>query len=313
MTGDGDEIRLGAVQPTLDQVQSFHVETLDVRGRVVRLGGVLDAVLGDHGYPAPITRLLAEALTLTALIGSTLVEEGAQATLQARGDGPANLLVCDYMAPGAVRGYVGFDLARAGDIEPAAPIHDLLGEGYLALTIDQPGIADGRYQGIVSLEGATLAQVVQRYFISSEQLPTWVRLEVLHDPLARRWYAGGMLLQHLPRGEEGGERLFVQDETPPNWRHATLIADTIRPEELTDPSVSFETLLWRLFHEEQVRLLPPAPLHRGCRCSRERIQAVLRQFSMDELMDMREPDGSFRVNCRFCSKDWVIERPQERL
>lgn len=312
MAQDGGEIRLGIELPTLDQVQSFHVETLDVRGRVVRLGGVLDAVLGDHGYPAPITRLLAEALTLTALIGSALVEEGAQATLQARGDGPATLLVCDYMAPGAVRGYVGFHAARVAGVEPAAPIRDLLGDGYLALTIDRPGQDDGRYQGIVSLEGATLAEVAQRYFMSSEQLPTWVRLEVLHDPVAHRWYAGGMLLQHLPRGEEGGERLFVQDETPPNWQHATLIADTIRSEELIDPSVSFDTLLWRLFHEEKVRLLPAAPLHRGCRCSRERIQSVLRQFSFEELMDMREPDGSFKVNCRFCSKDWVIERPQER-
>jgi len=307
---DSPSIQVGAVVRMVDVAQSFHVESLDARGRLARLGPVLDEVLSAHSYPAPVTRLLAEALTLTALIGVTLAtDEGAQVTLQVRSDGPASLLVCDYMAPGAIRGYCGFDPARIAGLSGDADLPSLAGSGYLALTIDTSGEAK-RYQGIVDLDSPTLQDVAQRYFENSEQLGTWLRMDVRHDAVDDRWLAGGVLLQHLPRGEEGGPRLFAKEHPDEKWRHAVTLLQTLTAEELTDPSVGFDVLLWRLFHQERVLVHEPFPLSKGCRCSIERIQAVLRQFSFEDLMEMREPDGSFRVNCAFCSRDWIIERPE---
>ncbi|MEX6725217.1 Hsp33 family molecular chaperone HslO [Parapedomonas caeni] len=294
-----------------DVVLPFQVDGLDVRGRIARLGPTLDAVLAAHAYPAAVARLLAEALTLTALLGSVLREEGGQLTLQAKSNGPVSLLVTDYKAPGEVRGYAEFDPEKIAGIEPGASLPELFGEGYLALTVDQTASND-RYQGIVALEGASLAEAAGSYFETSEQLPSRVRLAVRHDGLANRWYAGGLLIQHLPRGEEGAQRLFAADAPHPNWQHATVLADTLRDEELTDPSLTLETVLWRLFHQDQPRIYTPIVITKGCRCTRERIQSVLRQFSFNELMDMREPDGAIRVNCAFCSKDFVFERPAEK-
>lgn len=299
----------------VDLVLPFQIEKLDVRGRMTRLGPVVSEILAAHDYPAPVAQLLAEALVLTALLGSILREDGGQMTMQARSkSGPVTLLVTDYMAPGALRGYAEFDANLIVGLEPGASLETLFGgESYLALTIDQPhgDIAKGedRYQAIVALEGASLADAARTYFESSEQLPSEVQLAVRYDGLAKEWLAGGFLIQHLSRSEEGSARLFAADAPHPNWQHATVIAMTLRADELTDPSITMETLLWRLYHQDEPRIFKSVPLRRGCRCTRERIQAVLRQFSFTELMDMREEDGSIRVNCAFCSKDWIFERP----
>lgn len=305
-----ESIRLDGAKVT-DLVLPFQIDSLDVRGRITRLGPALSEVLAAHAYPATVARILAEALALTSLIGSVLREDGGQMTLQAKSNGPISLLVADYMAPGAVRGYAQFDPEAIKAIEPGAPLETLFGEGYLALTVDKT-LKTERYQGIVSLAGNSLAEAAGAYFQNSEQLPSLVKLAVRHDGLTGEWFAGGLLIQHLPHGEEGGTRHFAADAPHPNWQHATVLADTIRPEELTDPTVPLETVLWRLFHQDEPRVYDSIGIHRGCRCTRERIQSVLRQFSFEDLMQMREADGSIHVNCAFCSKDWVFERPQEK-
>lgn len=309
-----DDIRLKTLAPT-DRVLPFQIDALDVRGRVVRLGPLLDTVLGAHAYPPVIAALLAESLVLTALIGSVLTSEQGQVTVQARGDGPVTLLVTDFAMPGQLRGYAQFDADAISALPVDARMEALFASSSLAITIDQPvpgaDPGEGRYQGIVPMEGQDLAEAAQHYFEASQQIPTLLRIAVRFDPVARRWIAGGMLLQHLPRGEAGGERHFAQAQHP-HWEHAQTLGATIRTDELTDPELPLRDLLWRLFHAENCVTYPEIALERGCRCSRERIQGVLRQFSFDQLMDMREPDGSIRVNCAFCSKDWVFERPQER-
>lgn len=304
-----ETIRLDSAKVS-DLVLPFQIDALDVRGRISRLGPTLSEVLAAHDYPAPVAQVLAEALALTSLLGSVLREDGGQMTLQAKSKGPISLLVADYLAPGAVRGYAQFDPEAIKGIEPGATLETLFGEGYLALTVDKT-LNTERYQGIVALQGASLAEAAGEYFQNSEQLPSLVKLAVRRDGLTGEWFAGGMLIQHLPHGEVGGTRHFAADALHPNWQHAMILANTVRPEELTDPTVTLETVLWRLFHQDEPRVYESIGIHRGCRCTRERIQSVLRQFSFEDLMHMREADGSIRVNCAFCSKDWVFERPKE--
>ncbi len=304
-----NQISLKSAAP-LDEVLPFQVDSLDVRGRAVRLGPLLDAILANHSYPPVVTELLAEAILLTALIGSVLRADGGKMTLQAKSDGAVNLLVADFRVPGELRGYAGFDAEKIAALGPNPRLEQVCGKGYLAITLEQPG-TDERYQGIVPLEGENLAEAAQHYFQSSDQLPTTCRLAVRHDGLNNNWIAGGLLLQHLPRGEAGGERLFVAEDAP-NWSHAKAMAITVGGDELTDPTLPMTELVWRLFHQDAPVGYAPVPLSKGCRCSREHVQSVLRQFSFEQLADMREPDGSIKVNCAFCSKDWIFERPQEK-
>lgn len=292
-----------------DQVLPFQVDSVDVRGRIVRLGPLLNDILHAHAYPTPAASLLAEALALTALLGSIFVKDGGQITLQARGNGPVHLLVCDYRMPGELRAYCGFDPERVAALDPShlSPrLEHICGEGYLALTVEPP--KQERSQGIVALEGEDLSEAAASYFNNSAQIPTVCKLAARYDGFRETWTAGGMLLQHLSRGEEGSTRLFASEEHV-HWAHARTIAATLTAEELVDPSLSAEEILWRLYHETPPRVFSPKMLSRGCRCSLERVKSVLRQFSMEALMDMREPDGSFKMNCAFCSRDWVVERP----
>jgi molecular chaperone Hsp33 len=294
----------------IDLVLPFQIDALDVRGRAVRLGPLLNEILQAHDYPAPVALLLAEALALTALLGSMLRDDSGQVTLQARGDGPVTLLVCDYLVPGQLRGYCSFDATKIAGIDAQSRLETLCGKGYFALTMDQKD-TDERYQGIVPLEGENISALAATYFRNSEQLPTLCKLDARYDGIKNMWVAGGVLIQHLPQGEEGNERLSVAEDHP-HWAHARALAETISGNELTDPSLSLEDLLWRLYHETPPRVFTAKTMQKGCRCSIDRVKSVLRQFSMEELMDMREPDGTFKMNCAFCSKDWVIERPVER-
>jgi molecular chaperone Hsp33 len=285
--------------PDLDRALGFTIPGRHARGRLVRLGPALDTILAAHAYPPPIERLLAEALALTALIGSTLKDAGGQLTLQTQSEtGVVQLMVCDYKA-GELRGYIQFDpdaLATA----PAEPtLFALFGQGYLAITFDQ-ALTGERYQGIVPLEGASLAEAAQSYFAQSEQIPSLVRLAHQHDADGRV-IAGGMLLQHLPEGEEGRDRLHTRLDHP-EWQHVEALGRTIKDAELTDPELPMETLVWRLFHDEkEVRVLGGAALTRGCRCNREHIMEVLSRFAADEQADMADAGGTIRVDCAFCS------------
>jgi molecular chaperone Hsp33 len=290
-----------------DLVLPFRAEASGVMGRVVRLGTVADRILKGHDYPEPVNALLGEALCLTALLGAAL-KPGAKLILQTKTDGPVSTLVVQNDGPGSLRGYAAFDAARVG----ASKGGSLLGLGHLAMTIDPGGDRD-RYQGIVALEGQSLADAALDYFRQSEQLPTFLRLAVgkhyATDAQGERgwlWRAGGLMLQHL--SPEGGtppvqDRLkgdgtgYEQDD---DWERTRMLAATVEDHELIDPDLSAERLLLRLFHEEGVRAYGAKPVEARCGCSRERLGKIMTQFGKDELDDMIV-DGQIELTCEFCS------------
>jgi molecular chaperone Hsp33 len=310
-----------------DVVVPFTLETLDSRGRIVRLGDALDQILTRHNYPAPVARLLGEAVVLAALIGSSLKFEG-KFILQTQTDGPVNLIVVDLDAPDGLRGYARFDAdavqkaIEQGQTRPG----QLLGKGHLAMTVDQ-GAHMERYQGIVALEGGTLEDVAHTYFQQSEQVPTIVRLAVAQlsrkGERGTRWRAGGALVQYLPpHGERTmpdlpGDGDFDNPDTADKsfaesdkWATTRSLLSTVADDELADPDVSPERLLFRLFHEQGVRVFEPMPLEERCTCSVERIEGMLRDnFSAEERADM-VVDGEIEVVCEFCSADYHF-KPHE--
>ena len=321
-----DELERRGVAPAgRDAVLPFAVEPLDVRGRAVMLGPILDRILDRHAYPASVSRLLAEATTLVALLGTSLKFEG-RFTLQTTTDGPVSMLVVDFQTPDGLRACAQFDAEAVAEAE-ARGVTDtpaLLGRGHLAMTVDQ-GAAMNRYQGIVALDGTTMEEVAHQYFAQSEQIPTVVRIavgEVLdRQPGAaprHSWLAGGVLAQFLPDAPErmrqadlppgdapegAGEHFVEEDDA---WREARALVETLRDSELGDPEMSAERLLFRLFHERGVRVFAPQPLADRCRCSDTRIRAMLKGFTEEERTDMTV-DGRIEVTCRFCNTRYDYE------
>lgn len=285
-----------------DTLMGFTLPGRNARGRIVRMDSVLEQVLSAHDYPAPITHLLGEALVLGALMGGLLKGEEAQMTMQAQTRGGiVSLLVCDYRA-GAVRGYAEFDGERLATLGANPSLPALFGEGYLAITFETEGRQ--RYQGIVPLEGDSLAEACESYFGQSEQIPTLIRVASRAGAGGRT--AAGLLVQHLPDGEEGRERLHVRMDHP-DWEHVAVMAGSISHDELLDPDLSLEAIAWRLFHEEEeVRVLPGAALSRGCRCTAAHYEAIIARFPPEEQEDMRGPDGVIAVDCAFCSKTFAL-------
>jgi molecular chaperone Hsp33 len=283
------------------------IPSRDARGRLIRLGPALDTILSAHSYPAPIATLLAEALALTGLLGSLLKEAEGQVTLQAQTEnGIIDLLVCDYR-DGELRGYVRHDRDRLADAGPHPSLFALFGKGYLAITFDHPRM-DERYQGIVPLEGESLAQAAQSFFAQSEQIPSLVRLAA--EQRDSGWVAGGVLFQHLPEGEEGRERLETRLDHP-DWPHVAILAGSVKAEELTDPSLALDDLVWRLFNEEdEVRTLAAVPVRRGCRCDPAYVRSVIAKFPPEERAEMVGEDGKITVDCEFCSSKFEFA-PEE--
>lgn len=302
------ELSLTHPEITTDQVLGFTIPAQHARGRVVRLDSALDTILSAHAYPPVITRLLAEALVLTTLAGSLLKDDGSQATMQAQTeDGPVRLLVCDFRGD-ELRGYVDFDADRIGNLGPTPSLEDLFGAStagsYLAVTFDLAN-GNGRYQGIVPLEGPGLASAVQGYFTQSEQVPTLIRVGITSD--VGKCRAAGMLVQHLPEGEEGRERLHTRFDHP-EWEHVATLAGSLRAEELLDPELSLDAIVWRLFHEEEeVRVFAGPPIVRGCRCSPQHYQQLLARFSEEERAEMRNDAGDIIVDCAFCSREFAVD------
>ena len=292
-----------ATDLNLDVSIGVAIPSRNARGRAVRLGPLLQSILANHNYPPVIEKLLAEALVLTALLGSLLKEAGGQMTLQAQTSGGAvDLLVCDYLG-GELRGYVRHDADKAAELGPDASLQDLLGTGYFVITFDQPA-ADERYQGIVPIEGSSLAHAAQNYFSQSEQIPSLARLAA--ERRDGEWIAGGILFQHLPEGEEGRERLHTRLDHP-DWPHVAILAGSTKAEELTDPALPLDELIWRLFHEEdEVRLLESRQLSRGCRCDPDYVRSVILRFPAEEREAMVGDDGMIRVDCAFCSQSFPI-------
>jgi len=290
------------ISPKDDLVAAFQIEGWPVRGRVVRLGAAIDEILTRHAYPEPVANLLGEACALAALVGSSLKIEG-RLIVQAQGDGPVSYVVCDYDSEGSLRGYCRYDEARVAEVSQgfARPgARTLLGEGVFVMTIDQGPDMD-RYQGVTPIEGETLALAAERYFDQSEQTPTRVRLAVgqLQTDGGFVWRAGGMLLQNIAEDDARGS---TQDA----WERAQALFETLGEDELIDPTVPPEVLLFRLFHEDGVRLEAARPLKAFCRCSEDRIRGVLKSFSAEERADMVEPDGAIKVTCEYCSRVYAI-------
>lgn len=306
-----------------DRVVPFQVEGLDVRGRAVQIGPLLNAILARHDYPEPVARLLAEAIVLTVLIGTSLKFEG-KFTVQTKSDGPVDLLVADFASPENVRAYARFDEERLAEAVTAGRTspEQLLGAGVLALTIDQGNFMQP-YQGIVPLDGASLEDIAGVYFRQSEQIPTRVRLGAAEffdrdeeGRPRRTWRAGGLIAQFLPEapdrmrhadlhGGDGdnGEPTHSEDDA---WAEARALVDTIDADELTDPQIGAERLLYRLFHERGVRVYDPHAVYDRCSCSRDKIKGVLSSFSQEEI-DASQTDGAITVTCEFCSTTYRYE------
>jgi molecular chaperone Hsp33 len=296
------EEQVAARRPAyLDEAVGFTLPGRSARGRIVRLGSLLDEVLSAHDYPAPIARILSEALTLAALLGTTLKDVGGQLTMQAQTEsGIIDLLVCDYRG-GELRGYVRFDKARLAEVPALPTLATLFGKGYLAITFDQ-AVTGERYQGIGPLEGESLADAAESFFSQSEQIPSLVRLAISDTGHV----AGGLLVQHLPEGEEGRERLHTRLDHP-EWEHVRALASTIKASELVADNLPLADLLWRLFHEEEeIRVLATVGLTKGCRCNFEHIRDVISRFDPEERQDMVGKDGFISVDCEFCSRSFPI-------
>lgn len=306
-----------------DTVMPFEVATLDLRGRVVRLGPVVDDILSQHDYPPPVAKLVGEAVVLAVMLGSALKIDG-RFILQTQTDGPVGLLVVDYTTPGQVRACARFGkdgvaaLVAAGKADAGA----LLGKGHLAMTIDQ-GPDTSRYQGMVALDGGTLEDAAHEYFLRSEQIPTRVRLAVAEElrpengGARHRWRAGGIMLQFLP---QSSERARVADLDPGDapegmevqtaveddaWVQGRMLLETVEAVELIDPAISSERLVYRLFHEPGVRVFGTADVKAQCSCSRDTVEAMLKSFSQDDRDHMVE-DGKISVTCEFCSANYVF-------
>ena len=311
-TGREGPVRAPSAVPVDDAVLPYEVDALDVRGRLVRLGPALDEILTKHDYPAPVGKLLGEAIVLTTLLGTALKFDG-RFILQAQTDGPVSFLVVDYMAPDRLRAYARFDAARLGEARDSGA---LLGRGHLAMTIDQ-GPDMSRYQGLVALDGGSLEDAAHEYFLRSEQIPTRVRLAVgeewrSSDGGKHRWRAGGMLMQFLPKAPERARQADLHPGDAPDgvevhsvaeddaWVEARSLIETVEDVELIDPELSGERLLFRLFHERGVRVFNPQVLKAQCSCSRNAVAAMLKSFSPDDRAAMVK-DDKVVVTCEFCS------------
>ncbi len=281
-----------------DLVQPFQIENLHLRGRLVRLGSALDDILTPHGYPPAVAAILAETVTLAAVLSSGLKFDGVF-TLQTQSDGPVGLMVADITSDGAMRGYARVDEGRLGGLEAGdgpsraiGPVPRLLGAGHLAFTVDQ-GPDTERYQGITELTGATMADCAHTYFRQSEQLDTAIML-TSGTGGAR---AAALMLQRLPSGSEAS-----QDD----WHHAVAMMSSLTAGELLDAALTPSQVLYRLFHQDGVRVFRQRTLRAQCRCSKEKVITTLKSFPKEEILSLRK-DGKVIVTCEFCKTEHVFD------
>jgi molecular chaperone Hsp33 len=305
-----------------DFVLPFAAEGLDVRGRAVRLGPAIDTILNRHGYPDTVARLLGEGAALAVLLGSSLKFEG-RFQLQTKSDGPVEMLVVDFDAPDRLRATARFDAERVEALGAGAKSAELLGNGILAMTIDQ-GSERSRYQGVVALEGQGFEEAAHQYFRQSEQIPTRIRLAVAEQFEGGRqsYRVGGLMIQFLPSSPD---RLRQADLAPGDipeghashalsapseddaWVEAKALVDTVEDHELIDPAVSSERLLYRLFHERGVRVFEGQSVREACNCSQDRIMAMMRRFSAEDRRDMVGDNGRIGITCEFCSRFYDLD------
>ena len=295
-----------------DAIIPFQVGEAAVRGRIVRLGSAVDEILSRHDFPDPLSQLLGQAAALVAMLGTALKFDG-KLILQAQGDGPVSMIVADYMAGGALRATAPIQEGARETVAKArgAELHYLLRKGHMVMTIDQ-GADMERYQGVTPLDGPTLSKATVSYFAQSEQIPTAIELAVGRVTDAdgtERWRAGGVMVQFVP-GEGGtrerGEEVLMEEEDRDAWNRAAILLETVKPDELLDPLISSEELLYRLFNEDGVRVFAPKTAHFACTCSREKVAGVLAQYTRADIEDMIV-DGAVEVSCDFCRQQYRFE------
>ena len=291
-----------------DFVANFQIAERPVRGRIAKLGALsLDGILGRHAYPSTLARVLGEAVTLAALVGSSLKFEG-RLLVQAEGDGPVSMMVGEYRTDGGLRGYARFDDDRWANLDrinrgerPHMP--QLFGKtGRLALIMISDTAGTQPYQGIVPLTKATLAECAEVYFQNSEQIPSRVGLSVaeLEVPGQQtRWRAGGMLVQQIAAD-------IARGNTDDAWDEAKALFATLTDGELADPDLPADQLLYRLFHETGVRMEPPLDVRDACSCNEERLVATLKSMPDDQLRELVEENGALSIDCQFCNRHYDI-------
>ncbi|HAQ34434.1 MAG: molecular chaperone Hsp33 [Maricaulis sp.] len=275
-------------------VAAFQIENRPVRGRIARLGSTLDLIVGSHGYPAPVARMVAEAAILAVLVGDTLKFEG-RLIVQANGDGPVRFVVAEWVSGAGVRAMAQLDPDAV--IPADASLTGMLGKGSFAMTID-PGEGKDRYQGVVALEGETLSDCAEAYFAQSEQVPTMIRIaagEILSGDAPSQWRGSGAIVQAIaPDDTRGG----VEDD----WDHVRALFGTIAPDELIDPTISAGDLLFRLFHEDGVRMFPHTDVPRHCPCTPEKLLGVLASFDAEEMGE----DDPVSMTCQYCNRTFAF-------
>jgi molecular chaperone Hsp33 len=287
--------------PRFDLLRPFQLERSHLRGRLVRLGETVDYVLRAHAYPPPVSDLLGQLLVLAGALAGGLKFKGSF-SVQIRGDGPVGLLVADCTNDGRMRGYASFDAERVAEVAGQPPMA-LLGQGVLALTVDQRSVGGELSQGIVDLAGDTLSACMLGYFERSEQVRTGIRVAVGRDPMTDRWQAGAIVVQALPNTDPRKEA-----EADEDWRRAMVLLGSATDEELLDPGLEPDDLLFRLFHEDGVRVFEPLALVPGCGCDEPRVRTMLQSFPLDDLESMRQEDGSITVTCQFCSRIYHFDQ-----
>ena len=307
-----------------DTVLPFQLDLSDIRGRVVRLDGVLDRLLSQHSYPPAVESLVAEAALITALIGQSMKLRW-KLSLQIRGDGPVRLIATDYYAPddtgtpARIRAWAGFDADAVAATRNAAPF-SLIGKGYFAILIDQ-GRGMVPYQGITPLSGGSLSACAETYFAQSEQLPTRFQLGFGESTMpgeTARWRAGGVVLQMMPKasphaaeatGESGllAASDILDEDAGEAWRRANMLLDTVEDLELVGPTVQPTELLVRLFHEEGPRVFEPQPITFGCSCSADRVRQSLSIYSAKDIRTMTTDEGVVTADCQFCGAHYVFD------
>lgn len=297
-----------------NEIRPFQIEGQNVRGRAVRLGTALEEMMAVHDWPEPVAQIMGELTALTALLGSVMKHEGV-VTIQTKSKGALPMLVVDYRVrdgePGTMRGYAQIDETALSHYGKNPSFKGLIGSksgGFLVITVDQ-GAHTERFQGIVDLSGDTLSEVAVNYFSQSEQTPTAMRLAAGRDPVTGHWRAGGIMVQHLARGEEGQERL-LEASGDDEWERARILMESVKTEELLDPTLTLDALLFRLYHEDGVRVFDPFHATFGCSGGCEdRIQSTISRFSADDI-DHMTVDGSITVDCHFCGKSFVFDPEQ---
>ncbi|AJD50169.1 molecular chaperone Hsp33 [Thalassospira sp. MBR-102] len=298
------------MQIAVDFCQPFTLDHSNIRGRFARLGPTVQTIIGQHSYPSLANHLLGEIIGLAVLLSSALKYEGLF-TLQTSSDGPIGMMVVDVDSDGNIRACARVDEDRlstmiaaedGGEDALRGQVHKLMGHGHIAFTVDQGGDHE-RYQGIVSLEGNTLAECAEAYFRQSEQIEASFKLEVHQGEQANDWWVGGLFLQRLPASASGDAATPEEAEKiTEDWNRSKILMASATENELVDISLSAHDLIWRLFHDEEPRVFDQTALQFKCRCSRQKIEGALVSYPLEELLDMREPDsGEVAVSCQFCN------------